>query len=241
MTFTLSTGEVICLIVPICDMFNHDPSASVSHYLAIDCNMSEEEGRYSKAHVGMLNTLAVETGNEIFISYGNHHDNSNLLHHYGMALENNPAEFVEVWFEVESVEKRRVLSDVGIEANQRPFKLTMSDPLPADLVRCISVLAACDMEENDLELLLAGSKDVVSGEHRLAMRELLMNKLEDIMNEYPDNLAGSVEELETEKSFGSYSLFNADSERYKYIMALITRVGELEILEKARSLVEEMM
>ncbi len=245
----LHGSQNIRLICPVGDMFNHkDMKVSCCHYLAVE---STAEGVTTLDHsfLGIIAGESVSVGEEICINYGSHHCNAKLLHLYGFAMEENPAEYMEFWVPLDPSSpnaelKLSILESYGIFNNTTPFQITLKEPLPIKLVLSLAVVLdppSGELEREKLEIIFTEGVEALSKDHLSVIRNALLGGFEVMLDGYPDSLNVTLQEYQTEKTFGGFDIFRCDSERYKYIMALITRLGEMNIIHTAIKTTESLL
>lgn len=164
-------------MAPVLDMFNHDPTAQMSHRF----NPEADE-------LQLISHQRWAAGQQVCINYGPL-PNSRLLTLYGFVIPENPYHSVDIWAPMspdapDYLLKRQILQRHVIFDSQEPFSLTL-DGLNEQLLACLRIQRMNDAELPKSHLAFQGMP--LSDENEQQVLSALIEALKHMLEQYKDS------------------------------------------------------
>uniref|UniRef100_U9SLF9 SET domain-containing protein n=1 Tax=Rhizophagus irregularis (strain DAOM 181602 / DAOM 197198 / MUCL 43194) TaxID=747089 RepID=U9SLF9_RHIID len=224
MDFQLPGKQFRC-IAPFADMLNHSPDVQL-------CHTYNPQSDSLQILAGKDYTI----GEQVFINYGSV-PNNRLLRLYGFVLPNNPYDTYDLVLTTHPLaplyaQKVTLLESAGLQVNAT-FPLTLSDPLPLDVLRYLRIQRLSSSEISTVEAK-RGARNIVSARNEAEILKALIEACESLLDGFSvplekleANIASSVYQKSDNKwaaahvSIGEQKIIKMTLQKTRELLALV--------------------
>lgn len=245
MDFELSDGTSLRLVAPFADMLNHSPDVKPCHVcdpssrsLSILAGKNYEAGDQVRTFCSPPALFRCLLRNacppQVFINYGPK-PNSRLLRLYGFILPGNPNDNYDLVLathpEAPLFEQKRKLWELAGLDSASTISLTLTDPLPLDVLRYLRIQRSSESELATMALHQTSAAERISHSNEVEVLRFLVDSFRGLL----DGFGTQLERLEKQLADGVHpSGGNAWA-------AAHVSLGEQRVLRLARKRAEDLL
>lgn len=247
MDFAIPGESRLRAMLPFADMFNHDPAFVAPNTV---CHAFDVPRQTFIVRAGR----DYKAGEQVCINYGACGD-TRMLRVYGFVLgprDNEAANSVDLYAPFSNMlpafgDKEDIAKACGVKT-QEPYPLTTATPVPEGLLTSLRIQHLDEDEAKEAATGKGSIFDKLNGKKPVnsvmesSVVQALLGGVSGMLQAYPTTLAEDEAELdglkiqeveEAASGAGSEGLVTASSTDSRKRMALLMRIGEKEILQKA--------